>query len=285
MSKSIWTEKQLKRPFNRYNRKYWDGNLPDCAVKIGRIRRRNKDEEIVGGSYNRKTGTITIDVKSILTDKKVVSVLLHEMCHVATQDAESIHGKEFLSQMDMLIRRKAPLQISFGDTPDLLSFGLALSTDWFPALKQKMLASRHWSQTFDAVLMGDLTKANLVEKLKTTRSWLTNLALSRPLQWIERGGLSESSLSVFKKRLRSKEDLELIAPTIQLIFTLIILLVYGMERMRAWEEVAKKYGRKLPRWRKRRAVEKVFKGVNTPRVRKRLLDYLAWMESQRSKQE
>jgi len=56
MGKTTWTEKRLARLFQRYNKKYWNGKLPEYSVKI--------DTTFPGAFIQRKNRLIRINTET-----------------------------------------------------------------------------------------------------------------------------------------------------------------------------------------------------------------------------
>jgi hypothetical protein len=96
-----WTEKRLQAQYQRYNRRYWNGELEPCEIVIGRLRHAHGQ---VGGF------TITIDVADHMYDDEVRATLLHEMVHVAVFDYPP-HGLTFWKEVNRILGQGAPPQL------------------------------------------------------------------------------------------------------------------------------------------------------------------------------
>lgn len=54
------------------------------------------------------------------SDREIRSTMLHEMGHLAANDAAGPdHGSKFLAQIESLLRQKAPLTIGFPEAPQV----------------------------------------------------------------------------------------------------------------------------------------------------------------------
>lgn len=130
-NKSAWTEERLQGMFERYNRKYWKGQLPAYRLAISVM------PDAVGRcDWSRKV--ITISVEAHKSDREIRSTVLHEMAHAAASIRGSHgHDPEFFAQVEMLLRRKALIAI---DTPEAGSVHILanLVPSRFPLLKRKI---------------------------------------------------------------------------------------------------------------------------------------------------
>jgi hypothetical protein len=106
--KTKWTESRLHNLYEHYNRKYWKARLTQFKVRI-----RSLDVAI--GQCSKKSRLIEIDVEQHRSDAQIRSTLLHEMCHAAA--SKYGHGSSFCTQLEMLLRLKAPITIGF---PEIL---------------------------------------------------------------------------------------------------------------------------------------------------------------------
>ena len=111
MPKTIWTEKRLSRLFLRYNRLYWKGGLRNFSVSIAPI-------DYLGFCDSRGHN-ISINVESHKSDSEIRSTLLHEMAHAAAKTEELSHGYQFWAQIEHLLRRRAPINVSFSEAPGM----------------------------------------------------------------------------------------------------------------------------------------------------------------------
>jgi hypothetical protein len=104
--KTHWTEERLQRLFLRYNRKYWDARL-----RIYRLRLKDLAPRV--GLCEPTRRTIFIDTEAHPNDREIRSTLLYEMAHAAAPNDNPAHGYGFWSQLEMLLRKKAPIFIGF----------------------------------------------------------------------------------------------------------------------------------------------------------------------------
>jgi SprT-like family len=131
LNKTTWSEERVRSAFARYNERYWQGRLPHYRLVI---------EAIPGamGQCDRVRKIIKIDVDQHKSDREVRSTLLHEMAHAAAIIRGSRgHDPKFFAQVEMLLRRKAPIAI---DTPEAGSVPILanLVPSRFPLLKRKI---------------------------------------------------------------------------------------------------------------------------------------------------
>lgn len=99
--------KRLRRLFERYNRLYWRGKIPDCRVIAANLQRG------VLGQFDARTRNIKIDVAKQRSDRELHSILLHEMCHVAAhRNGSRGHDAKFFEELEHLLRKKAPISIA-----------------------------------------------------------------------------------------------------------------------------------------------------------------------------
>ena len=105
---------ELQKMFDIYNEAYFNGELPSTPVTWADLPKENggyvlgnTSEDISG-----KTFTIQIDVKSNVAAITAALTLFHEMCHVATMQAEldadeDTHGPRFQKCMLRLAQNGA----------------------------------------------------------------------------------------------------------------------------------------------------------------------------------
>jgi hypothetical protein len=144
MPKTVWTEKRLGRLFERYNRRYWRGRLPDYVISITPMEH--------WGQCFRDRHQISIDIDRHGSDREIRSTLLHEMAHAAATGPP--HGYQFWAQVERLLRERAPFKISFAEAPDLALVGDAVPRR-FPLARKAMKElenkrqKRYANQEFD----------------------------------------------------------------------------------------------------------------------------------------
>lgn len=100
-----WTRKRLVAQYQRYNRRYWNGDLEQYNIEIGRCRRCH-------GFVDYGSLTITIDVANHWSDDDVRLTLLHEMVHVAALDSPA-HSFPFWQEVDRILGKGAPPGLVF----------------------------------------------------------------------------------------------------------------------------------------------------------------------------
>lgn len=113
-----WNDQRLDRLFRRYNQLYWSGRLPLYSV---RVEEPNTDHV---GLCECEKRTILIVVKG-RSDRAIRSTVLHEMCHVAapTLKQQEYHGYSFWKQVEMLLRKHAPITIKNAEAPHVSLLG------------------------------------------------------------------------------------------------------------------------------------------------------------------
>jgi len=127
------SERRLERLFSRYNRLYWNGRLPHYRVV----------SKGLDGSYGLcewRRRIISVDVLAHKSDRELRSTVLHEMSHAAAAMRGSRgHDPKFFSQLEMLLRKGAPLTLTIND-PEAGNVRLFhnLVPSRFPLLKRKM---------------------------------------------------------------------------------------------------------------------------------------------------
>jgi hypothetical protein len=93
-NKSARTEERLQGMFERYNRKYWKGQLPAYRLAISVM------PDAVG-RCNWRRKVITINVEAHKSDREIRSTVLHEMAHAAASIRGSHgHDPEFFAQVE-----------------------------------------------------------------------------------------------------------------------------------------------------------------------------------------
>jgi hypothetical protein len=113
-----WTDQRLDRLFRRYNHLYWSGRLPLYSL---RVEEQNSDHV---GLCECEKRTILIVVKG-RSDRAIRSTVLHEMCHAAAPRPENhgYHGYAFWKQVEMLLRKRAPITIKNAEAPRISLLG------------------------------------------------------------------------------------------------------------------------------------------------------------------
>jgi hypothetical protein len=119
MSETKWSDKRLRRLFERYNRKFFGNGLSGWTVGCGRrdlafLRARSSEAlrpgECFSGFCNSKARRISIDIDLCDSDYEVRRTLMHEMCHAATADENHFGDGEWFREMQRLRRDGAPAQ-------------------------------------------------------------------------------------------------------------------------------------------------------------------------------
>lgn len=108
-----WTEARLKRLFDRYNRKFWRGRLKSYTVRVKDLSGRTM------ATCDDKLCALFIDAAKHKTDREIRATLLHEMAHAATPKDYPAHGYQFWGQLEMLLRKGAPVSIGFPEASPL----------------------------------------------------------------------------------------------------------------------------------------------------------------------
>jgi len=111
MKKNEWSEQRLQRLFAHYNRRFWRGRLPSVRIRI-------RDLDGSCGQIEWARREILIDIAAHTNDEQKRATLLHEMAHLATT-RKSGHASEFWSQIEHLLRQKAPITVDSAETPGL----------------------------------------------------------------------------------------------------------------------------------------------------------------------
>jgi len=134
MKKTQWTNRRLERLFLRYNKRYWEDRLPHYKVAIRKMRDAL-------GLCKLSIRKIYIDTNHISSDRMIHSVLLHEMAHAAEGIAGKWYGShnniQFLSELEKLLEKGAPIRIGSGELPDHNFLSRAIPAR-FPLLRQAM---------------------------------------------------------------------------------------------------------------------------------------------------
>lgn len=115
MNPESWTNDRLKKLFNYYDKKYWNGKLPDVVVK------QENTSENTWWRYFHEDNHIEIYVAKIKTDKEVRGTLLHEMCHLAAGKKSfrnGGHDSRFFTQVENLLKQKAPIDVGHAENPN-----------------------------------------------------------------------------------------------------------------------------------------------------------------------
>lgn len=99
----MWTKKRLLDLYQRYNRRYWSGELPLYGIEIKKCRR-------CIGVTDHGSRTVVVDVDGHFDDDQVRLTLLHEMVHVAALDSPP-HGLDFWQEVDRILQRGAPPEL------------------------------------------------------------------------------------------------------------------------------------------------------------------------------
>ena len=99
----MWTQKRLLALYQRYNRRYWNGELPPYKIEIRRCRR-------CSGFTLHRSFMIAINVAGHVNDDEVRLTLLHEMVHVAALDSPA-HSLDFWQEVDRLLGKGAPPEL------------------------------------------------------------------------------------------------------------------------------------------------------------------------------
>ena len=90
---------KLRRAYEEYNRKYFENKLPEVDEVV--LRWSKRELSICG--YN-KGDEIVINRKDRKRDSIWKMTLLHEMCHLATEHEQALHGKLWKKEMRRLAR-------------------------------------------------------------------------------------------------------------------------------------------------------------------------------------
>ncbi len=109
-----WSSKRLERLYQRYNRLYWGGRLPNCYLAPVKLSASDPasshpDSGISFGVTDAKR-RIAIDVGVHKSDRAVRETLLHEMVHVAMRCGA--HKQRFIHELERLVQMGAPLSFS-----------------------------------------------------------------------------------------------------------------------------------------------------------------------------
>jgi hypothetical protein len=113
--KTQWSDAGLRRLFDRYNQKFWRGKLRGYTVGT-----KDLSGEGEMGVCDCKRRTISIDVAAHRNDREVRATLLHEMAHAAAPNGYPAHGYPFWGQLEMLLKKGAPVSIGFAEAGSLV---------------------------------------------------------------------------------------------------------------------------------------------------------------------
>lgn len=86
--------RRVKRMFRYYNRRYWQGRLPDYRIRFERLPISARGEMLAWCDTRRHI--LRFDPTKIHTERRWRKTLLHEMSHVLSRAG---HGKQFLDQL------------------------------------------------------------------------------------------------------------------------------------------------------------------------------------------
>src|SRR5712692_4305662 len=108
-----WSSKRLERLYQRYNRLYWGGRLPNCYLAPVKLSALDPTSPYPGGVSFGVTDArkrIVVDVSVHRSDRAVRETLLHEMVHVAL--GCGAHKQRFIHELERLAQMGAPLSFS-----------------------------------------------------------------------------------------------------------------------------------------------------------------------------
>jgi len=103
-----WDDAQLQNVFNSLNQIYFFGQLKNVSVSWG-----DSGEGNEAMTHQNRLGhyDIHLNADDLMTERQVVSDLLHESCHVATlykyKRGDDVHGADFQNCMFTLANRGA----------------------------------------------------------------------------------------------------------------------------------------------------------------------------------
>jgi hypothetical protein len=89
--------RELSYQYHRYNRLYFGGRLPPVRISI-----EKSDEPGTLGGYDPDTRTIILSIPGQVSEREVLTTLIHEMVHVAVPDPEDRHGAPFRAELQRL---------------------------------------------------------------------------------------------------------------------------------------------------------------------------------------
>ncbi len=95
----------VRHAYQRYNKRYWNGELPQCSIKFATLK---KYQGLTKGFRE-----IIIDPTWHFDDRGIRHTLLHEMVHVAAMD-QPVHGLEFWREVEYILRKGAPIDLLAG---------------------------------------------------------------------------------------------------------------------------------------------------------------------------
>jgi len=104
--KTLWTTERLKRLCDHYNRKYWRRQLRYRVV----IEKISENFMSCISFYEKKN---SVDPAKHASDRELRATLLHEMAHEAARGKG--HGVKFFAQVERLLRRGAPIAVSYAE--------------------------------------------------------------------------------------------------------------------------------------------------------------------------
>ncbi len=125
-------KQRLMRLFQHYRSLYWRGKLPNYRVIATAL------EPGCMGRCDRRKRVIEIDVVAHRgNSRELRATMLHEMAHAGAAKGSRGHDMKFFAQLEMLLRKKAPVNISIADAGRVTSYS-DLVPERFPLLKTKM---------------------------------------------------------------------------------------------------------------------------------------------------
>src|SRR5450631_196954 len=97
------TNRSLKRWYGHYNRKYFQGRLPDIAVRFAKISR-----VLLGVSTRIGDEWVVVEISKELKgwNRLTRCILLHEMAHVSLP-IKIMHGPKFEKEMRRIAKAGA----------------------------------------------------------------------------------------------------------------------------------------------------------------------------------
>lgn len=125
--KPEWTADRIKRLFDEYNERFWDGRLPNYRISTQRFSRA------FYGKCNWRRHVIKINTTHIESYEKLRHTLLHEMAHAGNRSRGGRgaghgagHGVGFVEQLEMLLRKRAPFRLDASDVRGYLRLVLEI---------------------------------------------------------------------------------------------------------------------------------------------------------------
>ncbi len=111
MPATRWTHSRLRRLFDRYNKRYWRGDLPTYRLESGHLPQAY-------GECRPNDKLIMVDVEKHRSDREVRATLLHEMAHAADRTRGALaHGYGFFRELERLLRAGAPIKLTSAEMP------------------------------------------------------------------------------------------------------------------------------------------------------------------------